>query len=65
MPDRQEIREAILDLVDPGSMATNTIVSELGEQYPERDVKLELSEMICNGTLEEHPKIDSVYRVSD
>jgi hypothetical protein len=65
MPDRQEIREAILDLVDPGSMATNTIVSELGEQYPERDVKLELSEMICNGTLEEHPKIDGVYRVSD
>lgn len=58
-----DLREEILELVEPGSMTTSTIVTELSDDHSERQVKLEVVELITDGELEEHPEIDDVYRV--
>jgi len=51
------------ELVDPGSMATETIVDELQEDYSRREVQLEVVDMIRKNDLEEHPAFDEHYRV--
>jgi hypothetical protein len=60
-----ELREEIKALVDPGSMATDTIVETLAEDYSRREVQLAAVDMIAKGDLEEHPKFDDVYRLPD
>ena len=45
-------------------MTIETIVDGLEEDYPRREVKVELSSMITDGELEEHPEIEGAYRIS-
>jgi hypothetical protein len=60
-----ELRSAILELVEHGSMAPETIIDELAEQFENREIKLELVDMVSDGEIEEHPEIDDVYRTPE
>jgi|GEM_PF-5912845 len=64
MPD-SEIRNVIIEFVQPGSMTTATIVDELANEYDEQDVKIAVVELLQEGSLEEHPQFDDVYRVAE
>ena len=57
------LREDITDLVDPGSMDTETVVDELADDYSRREVQLEVVDMISSGDLVEHSEFEGVYRV--
>lgn len=59
-----DLRSDIEHFVQPGSMTIETIVDGLEEDYPRREVKVELSSMITDDELEEHPEIEGVYRIS-
>jgi hypothetical protein len=60
-----DLRQDILETIDPGSMTKATIVDQLTEDYSEREIKSELADMLVDDSLEEHPEIDGVYRVSE
>ena len=60
-----DLETAIVELVDPGSMPIGTIVDGLDDQYSAREVQIAVIDLLDDGTLEEHPEIDDVYRVAD
>jgi len=62
---RSEIYYAIAALVEPGSMTTETIVAEVGETHPGREVKIAVTDMHVDGRLKEHPQFDDVSRVAE
>lgn len=57
-----DLREEILETVEPASMTKETIVDQLADEYSEREIKTELADMLMDGDLEEHPGIDGAYR---
>jgi len=63
--DEERLREEIRELVSPGSMTLDTIVEELSENYPKREVQITVVDMVDDGDLEGHPEFTDVYRVSE
>lgn len=60
--ESKTVRDAILDYIGPGSATKTTLVELYGDEYGDKEVKLELLNLLEEGVLEEHPGIDGAYR---
>lgn len=63
--DSEDPHDAILELLEPGSKSKDQIVTELGDDFSESEVKHALGDLMMDNVVEEHPGIENHWRVAD